>query len=116
MNIINRRTVGSEKEELAACYLIEHGYTILERNFRAKNSELDIIAKDNDYIVFAEVKYRRNAEYGYPEEAVNKKKQQLIISAALFYMYRNNLSVDIPYRFDVIVICGDELRHIKNAF
>lgn len=116
MNIINRRLIGSEKEEMAASYLISNGYSILSRNFRSKNSEIDIIARDGDAIVFVEVKYRSNINYGFPEEAVNKKKQHLIKNAALFYMYKNNLSIDCPYRFDVIVIWGEELKHIKNAF
>ena len=116
MNIINKRLTGSEKESLAVSYLESCGYTILERNFRSRSSEIDIVARTEDTVVFIEVKYRSSTEYGFPEEAVNQKKQHLIRNAAMYYMCKNNLSVDLPYRFDVIVILGEDITHIKDAF
>ena len=63
--IFNKRTIGADKEQLAARYLDDNGYTVLERNFRNKTGEIDIIAKKDNYIVFVEVKYRSNNKYGY---------------------------------------------------
>ncbi len=60
---VNKRAAGADKEQLAARYLVDNGYTVLERNFRNKTGEIDIIAKKDNYIVFVEVKYRSNNKY-----------------------------------------------------
>lgn len=72
---VNKRAAGADKEQLAARYLVDNGYTVLERNFRNKTGEIDIIAKKDNYIVFVEVKYRSNNKYGYAVEAVNYRKK-----------------------------------------
>ena len=74
----NRRQIGTEEEALAAVFLKAQGYEILEQNFRCRLGEIDIIARDGSALVFIEVKYRRNAAYGTPAEAVNLRKQQKI--------------------------------------
>ena len=74
----NKRVTGADNEQRATEYLIDNGYSILERNFRNKTGEIDIIAKKDNYIVFVEVKYRSNNKYGYAVEAVNYKKQQIV--------------------------------------
>ncbi len=119
MKRINTRAVGSCYEELAACYLIRHGYEILTRNFRSgRYAEIDIVARDPDgVIVFAEVKYRSGRGSGSSLSAVNRRKQQRISGAALFFLKVNDLGVDVPCRFDVLGIEGEkEIIHIKNAF
>ena len=63
---VNKRAAGADKEQLAARYLVDNGYTVLERNFRNKTGEIDIIAKKDNYIVFVEVKYRSNNKYLLP--------------------------------------------------
>ena len=104
---VNKRAAGADKEQLAARYLVDNGYTVLERNFRNKTGEIDIIAKKDNYIVFVEVKYRSNNKYGYAVEAVNYRKKQIIRPVAQFYMATRYKSCDIPCRFDVIGIDGE---------
>lgn len=113
---MNNRRVGAEKETLAAEYLEKSGYRILERNFYCRMGEIDIIARENDTLVFVEVKYRKAAGYGMPEEAVSTIKQKKIYKAAMYYIYKCKKSLDEPCRFDVIAVEGEEIRHYKNAF
>ena len=80
--IENKRETGAKYEELAAQYLVNSGYKIIELNYRIKTGEIDIIASDINTIVFCEVKYRRTNQYGYPEEAVNYIKQSKIRKTA----------------------------------
>lgn len=112
----NRRTLGTEKERLAADWMKRHGYEILEMNYRCRQGEVDIVAKDGAYLVFAEVKYRRDAGAGYPAEAVDGRKQRRISYAARHYMMRHSVGEDMPVRFDVIAILGDQITAIANAF
>ena len=113
---INKRVTGSFNEQSAAEYLIDNGYTILERNFSCKKGEIDIIAKKDNMIVFVEVKYRSSKRYGYAIEAVNYRKQQTIRQVAMYYLTTRYKRCDIPCRFDVIGIDGTDITHIKNAF
>ena len=112
----NRRKVGKCYEDLAALYLKEQGYEILERNYRDRLGEIDLIAKDGRYLVFVEVKYRRDQTSGYPEEAVGGRKQQKIRHTAAYYLYRRGYGEDMPCRFDVVSIEGQEISLIKDAF
>lgn len=111
----NQRKTGMEKEETACRFLVSQGYEVLERNFYSHFGEIDIVARDGEYLVFVEVKYRKNAAYGYPLEAVNGSKQQKIRKTAEYYLYRHNL-FSVPARFDVVEILGKKIRVIKNAF
>lgn len=112
----NKRKTGHEYETMAAEYLKAKGYGILMQNFYTKFGEIDIIAQDEEYIVFVEVKYRANGEKGHPLEAVNTKKQQKIKKVAQYYLVKQKKSVERPCRFDVIGVLGEELIHIENAF
>ncbi|MDD2851358.1 MAG: YraN family protein [Desulfuromonadaceae bacterium] len=109
-------------EEVAANFLIARGYRILERNFRCKGGEVDIVARDpaDKSLVFVEVKARRGLAYGVPQLAVTSFKQRQISKAALTWLSKNKLH-DSNARFDVIAILlhTDDLHaieHIKNAF
>ena len=113
---MNTRNIGDRYEDVAVLYLRQHGYTILERNFRNKIGEIDIIAKDGEYLVFVEVKYRRLSDSGHPTEAVNFSKQRRITKTALYYCAHNNKGEYTPMRFDVISILGDEIMLYQNAF
>lgn len=113
---MNKRETGSTYESVAARYLEEQGYMILERNFRCRNGEIDIIAKDGQCLCFTEVKYRRTTRYGYPADAVSPYKQHIIQKAAAYYLYRNHYDTDTMARFDAILINNQEIIHIKNAF
>ena len=114
----NNRQKGSEKEAIAASFLLRKKYEILEKNYRQKSGEIDLIAKDPEdgAIVFVEVKYRRKTEKGFPEEAVTRYKQQRIYRTAEWYLLTRKLPVFTRCRFDVVSILGEEIRHIKNAF
>ena len=110
------RFEGREKERLAEEYLKKNGVRILERNFRCKSGEIDLIGSADGTIVFFEVKYRKSASSGMPYEAVNRKKQRTICRTADYYRMKERLSEDRSYRFDVISIVGDEITWYKNAF
>ncbi|EOC99321.1 Endonuclease [Caldisalinibacter kiritimatiensis] len=116
----NNRAMGSFGERQAIKYLKNNGYILLAKNFNTYFGEIDIIAKQNDVIVFIEVKARKNANYGYPYEAVNNKKQQKIIKTAYAYIKKMNLK-NYQYRFDIIEVylCGSsqyKINHILDAF
>jgi putative endonuclease len=113
----NHRKIGNRYEKYAEQYLEEQGYKILERNFRSRSAEIDLIAADQDEtIVFIEVKYRKNDMHGLPEEAVTWQKRQRICRAALYYITRHQIATDHLFRFDVIACDRAGLRHYKNAF
>lgn len=113
--------LGAHGEELAANHLRACGYRVLERNYRSKGGEVDIVARDrDDTIVFVEVKTRTSLAFGVPQLAVTSRKQRQIAKGALSWLSRNR-SHHQAARFDVIaVLLHDdgrcELEHIKNAF
>lgn len=107
--------IGKKYEDEAVNFLKNLNYKIIEQNFKLLPiGEIDIIAKDKDIIVFVEVKYRKNKNFGAPSQFVNKSKQQKVTRTALCYLKKNNIKSDI--RFDVVSICQNEIEHIKNAF
>ena len=112
---MNKRQVGSEHEQEAERFLVSSGYKILTKNFYCKSGEIDIVAENEGYLCFIEVKYRDNTENGYPEEAVDLRKARKITRSAVFYMTRYGIS-DVPVRFDVVSILGKDIKVIKNAF
>lgn len=109
---------GQNGENIAENYLKSIGYFILNRNYRCKQGEIDIIAKDGEEIVFVEVKTRSSIIYGNPAEAVDIHKQKHIRKAAEVYVYFNQL-YDCYIRFDVIEIYCNKgkftVHHIKQA-
>ncbi len=113
---MNTRSVGSRKEEAAAEYITKQGGRIIERNFRSRMGEIDIVAEDEGAICFVEVKYRRSAAKGYPTEAVGIKKQLTISRTSDYYRMKHHLSENMSYRFDVISITGEDITWYKNAF
>jgi putative endonuclease len=113
-------TLGRKGEELAADHLLEKGFEILVRNYRQKIGEIDIIARDREWLVFVEVKTRKSTSFGQPFEAVTKKKQLQVCRVALDYMSRNKL-LDQQARFDVISILINnngkaDVEHLDNCF
>lgn len=109
------KVTGDNAEELATAYLKKKHYKILERKFKNKIGEIDIIAKDKDVIVFVEVKYRSSDYFGLPREAVNEYKQRKIRMVATSYLKKDR-TLSVPCRFDVIEILGEEITHIENCF
>lgn len=118
----NYRKTGAAAEQLAASFLEEHGVRIVSRNFRrGRNGEIDLVGRDQNTLVFVEVKYRGSEESGTPEEAVTFSKQRTICRTADYYRYRHRIPEDTPIRFDVVAIRrADEHRAaihwIRNAF
>lgn len=117
----NNKEKGNLGEKIAGEYLKNSGYIILEKNFRIRGGEIDIICKDKECIVFVEVKTRYSTLYGSPGEAVDLHKQHKISQAAQVYIMKNKL-LNCYFRFDVVEIIlkdNDEVRSInlvKNAF
>ncbi|WP_122643358.1 YraN family protein [Luxibacter massiliensis] len=111
----NNRRTGTSYEQAAGYYLEQSGYVILEYNYRCLVGEIDIIAREGEYLVFSEVKYRRDQRKGSPLEAVDARKQKILYKCADWYLAEHNL-MDIPCRFDVIGIQGSGIVHIRDAF
>ncbi len=113
------KPLGSEGEDLAVRFLQKKGYRIVARNYKTPVGEIDIIARDGDTIVFIEVKTRTDISFGYPFEAVNKRKRQKLKNLALLYLKRQGK--ESPVRFDVLSIFymdngKKDIEHIKDAF
>ena len=114
-----RQALGRWGEDLAAAYLQQRGMVILERNFRGKRGEVDIIARDGKDLVFVEVKTRRGCSFGTPQEAVNWRKQQQIIHVAELYLQLHPSR--LQPRFDVVAVTAAPhaeplVEHLPNAF
>ncbi len=110
------RKKGTEYERQAAEFLEKKGYRILHRNFYSRFGEIDLVARQGAYLVFAEVKYRNSAQGGHPLEAVDRLKQRRICKTAAYYCLRYGYGEDTPCRFDVIGILGEEITHVEDAF
>jgi putative endonuclease len=114
------RQKGDEGEELATAYLETKDYTILERNYFFEHAEVDIVAFDENTIVFVEVKMRQNTHFGEPAEFVTLKKQKRVLKAAEAWLYERKMT-GAPVRFDVIGIvrhqnAAPDIQHYENAF
>lgn len=112
----NKRVVGSITEGAAADYLERMGVRILEKNFRCRSGEIDLIGQDGEYLVFFEVKYRSTGKYGTSFEAVSYGKQKQICRVSDFYRLKKGLGENTMLRFDVIGMDGNQIQWIKNAF
>ena len=111
----NRRRTGTKYEKIAGEFLEKQGYRILEYNFRCRYAEIDIVAKDGEYLVFCEVKFRKTGGLSAALEAVSVPKQMRLSGAAVYYLMKNGCT-EIPCRFDVIGIAGNKISLRKNAF
>ncbi|MDO8738533.1 YraN family protein [Candidatus Deferrimicrobium sp.] len=115
-----RKAQGDAAEERARRHLEGAGFTIVERNFRTRVGEIDIVARKGDVLVFVEVRSREDADFGTPEESVTPAKRRRIVSAARQYLSSVPPSSWREARFDVIAIEGSgnatELRHYPAAF
>lgn len=98
---------GNFGEDLALKHLKAKGYKILDRNYRSRYGEIDIIAKHGEYYVFIEVKLRQDDRYGGGAGAITPSKQSKIIKTAQIYLAQNNI-YDCPVRFDVVLVYARE--------
>ncbi|MFO8102248.1 MAG: YraN family protein [Dehalococcoidia bacterium] len=116
----DRKTTGAVGEKQAEKFLKKQGYKIIETNYRCKLGEIDIVARDKDTIVFAEVRTKHNLEYGTPEESVNSAKQAKLIKLAEYYMQQHQGTAQF-WRIDVVAVEMGErdkisrIEIIKNA-
>lgn len=109
-------TIGKEGEKIAQQYLEQCGMKIIEKNFRSRQGEIDLIGYDRDCLVFAEVKYRTSEKMGKPESAVTLQKRKRICRAADYYRYLHHYGEDTYFRYDVVAICGEKITWYQNAF
>jgi putative endonuclease len=115
---ILKKLLGQAGEDRAAKFLAKQGYRILERNYRTRSGEIDLIALHQGMIVFVEVKTRTSDAFGAPELAVTPQKQRRMIKAALGYIKYKKIH-QVPCRFDVVAISAateKEVELIQNAF
>lgn len=111
----NKRNIGKYYETMASEYLARQGYEIICHNYYSKFGEIDIIARDHEYIVFIEVKYRKTKQFGYPREAVTYQKQRHIIRTAQYFLL-TQIGKEASCRFDVIEILDNQITHLVAAF
>ncbi len=125
-NLSDKKTtavsIGASGEETAVKILKKHGYKIIERNYRTRQGEIDIIAKDGEYICFVEVKLRKSDDFGTPGDFIDERKQKKIIKTAQYYAVKKGI-YDSPMRFDAVLINADfgvskkyKAEVIKDAF
>lgn len=107
------KQIGDAGEELAAKELAKAGYFILDRNFRTRFGEIDIVAKKENTLIFVEVKAKKNDAFGAPAEMVTRGKQKKIIHTAQSYIQENEYQG--TWRIDVVAIMGDEIEILENA-
>ncbi len=88
----------------------------MQRNFRSRSGEIDIIGRNDGYLIFFEVKFRKNPSAGSASEAVGLRKQEKICRTADYYLYINHVTLDHPVRFDVVAIDGERITWFQNAF
>jgi len=118
-----RKKLGNRGEKIAAKFLRKQGYRIIEKNYHSRLGEIDIVAKENESIVFVEVKTRCSTDFGLPEEALSYDKRRRLSKLALGYLAHRRIK-DTNCRFDVVSILMDnnranKVKHIKlikNAF
>lgn len=104
---------GDAGEALAADYLARQGLRVVERNFRVKGGEIDLICRDGATTVFVEVRRRASADFGGAAASITTAKQRRLILAARHWLQRHG---EVPCRFDAVVIDGDKLEWLRAAF
>lgn len=112
---VSRIELGTNAEDRAVEHLLGHGYRIVERNYKTKLGELDIVARDGAALVFVEVRSRRSSQFGSALEAVGWRKQRQVSRVATQYLAWRRPRFDVA-RFDVVAITGDEIVLVKDAW
>lgn len=110
--------LGHKGEAIAAQYLLEKGYEILERNWRLRKAEIDIICQKDDTLIFVEVKTKSYQYFGKPEESITQRKEELLVFGAFEYAHRRQHEGEI--RFDIISILWDahalpDIQHFQDV-
>lgn len=115
-----KQKIGHEVEEMVQAYLIDSGLKAVTTNYFCQGGEIDLIMRDTDVLVFVEVRYRQNEDYGGAVASITKRKQLKIVKAAKVYLQEKNLWDKVFCRFDVVVVRdnnGERTMHwLKDAF
>ena len=109
----NRKQTGGSAEDLAIKYLRKHDYKILETNFRCRYGEIDIITTKKDYLVFIEVRAKKNLSFGSPEESVTDIKKERLATLADYYL-QTHQNLSAQWRIDVVAIELDSKNHVTR--
>jgi putative endonuclease len=120
----SRKIIGQYSENLAVEHLKQKGYQLIDRNYRSPFGEIDIIMRDKKQLIFVEVKSRNEKwlEYGLPEAAVNRKKQNRIRRISKYYINRHLHLADTDFRFDIVSVILNQQKkvvsvtHLPDAF
>lgn len=113
------RAIGAAHEDAAARHLERAGLSVLARNVTCRVGEIDIVLRDRELLVFAEVRYRRDADFGSAFESVDARKQRRLVAAARWYLGANPQLAETPCRFDVIAVTGAapyRIEWLRDAF
>ncbi len=116
--LTNKR--GQWAERFAEDYLLEHGLKLIHRNYSCRMGEIDLIMQEKDTIIFVEVRYRKNDQYGGGVESIDFRKQKKVKTTAMHYLQNNDRYQESPCRFDAMIMTGNSstpsINWIKNAF
>jgi putative endonuclease len=114
---------GRYAEQWACHFLRQQGLTLVTRNFRCRTGEIDLVMRDNNQLVFVEVRYRKDKTYGSAAESIDRRKQARVIRCAEYFLQRTAALANLPARFDVISLTVTQNRNdifetqwIRNAF
>ncbi len=112
--LFSKKQLGDDAERAAERYLITHGLSLVERNYRTRFGEIDLIMRDGDALVFIEVRLRKNDDFGGAAASIGTHKQRRIAAAAQQYIAA--LRNPPPCRFDAVLIMGTKIEWLKDAF
>jgi putative endonuclease len=114
----DRHHIGTAAEQRAATLLEDAGFTVLERNFRCKSGELDIVAQRDDLLVIAEVRLRSNAEFGGAAASITHEKRARIVRAARYLLRTRPPLAELAVRFDILLLSdsGGDIEWVEGAF
>jgi len=105
---------GKDGEVRAENFLKEKGFEIVSRNYRFRRSEIDLIIRKNNWLVFVEVKMRSSSVFGHPEQSVNAAKRKKIMEGAAQFLQESNWQGNV--RYDIVAISKKEIEHFEDAF
>jgi putative endonuclease len=111
----DKQNSGREAESLAKKHLLNQGLLLIDKNYHSRHGEIDLIFKDNDCIVFIEVRFRQRVNFGSACETIDHKKQKKIIKTAEYYLYKHRLTESVASRFDVIGITPNIKKSNTNS-
>ena len=111
-------TTGQRAEAVAAAYLREHGLYLLDRNYRCKLGEIDLVMREGELLVFVEVRYRSSGRFGHAVQTVDLNKQRKLTRAARMFLLTNQIPATTRCRFDVVGInaVADDIDWVRDAF